>query len=544
MSIHDRDSEAEIAERQMFLEKATRSIAELKPDVSSLADIVVFLEVLGYTNKQASEHGFQDLADLARNVQEFSGYYDAEGDLPLRLTIPIRSLGRRTAEAFTVAYPWVASYAVLLIFGVSLFLSEILPLDATTAFVIGIYSGLVISGGMSSFGRLFGFYDSQLNRSESRRILKRYYALLLIMLLAMTSIMYTAGHVQGIPVHLINISVASVWALSVLMSSFMIIYSKRKIMVIVYTYSIGLAALLSFYFLSANLLPDVTTRYFYSLAIAVVVMSIPSVYYHYSVFEQKNSSKRADNPTFYSPVSAIKNTLKSRFRVQMREILPYFIYGMLFFCILFGDRIVSWVYSPIHFVGGVHFFMLFNTEYHSGADSALVALFPSLIIQYVMLAPLHDELYNLSQSSSISETAKIQHFLSVRYKKMIATTVVSTIAVGGTMIYFGPLIMAVLHGSLLSTQIYDVAVISNIFMAVFGGNAMFLTFMNKIRNVCVIGAVGVLFVGGIGYFLGSFGFQYIVFAYLGESILLAIASFAIVRKGLDEAASIHLSRFV
>ena len=228
----------------MFLEKATRSIAELKPDVSSLADIVVFLEVLGYTNKQASEHGFQDLADLARNVQEFSGYYDAEGDLPLRLTIPIRSLGRRTAEAFTVAYPWVASYAVLLIFGVSLFLSEILPLDATTAFVIGIYSGLVISGGMSSFGRLFGFYDSQLNRSESRRILKRYYALLLIMLLAMTSIMYTAGHVQGIPVHLINISVASVWALSVLMSSFMIIYSKRKIMVIVYTYSIGLATLL------------------------------------------------------------------------------------------------------------------------------------------------------------------------------------------------------------------------------------------------------------------------------------------------------------
>lgn len=529
----------------MFLEKATRSIAELKPDVSSLAEIVVFLEVLGYTNKQAAEHGFQDLADLARNVQEFTGYYDAEGDLPLRLTIPIQSVARRTAEAFTVVYPWVASYAVLLIFGVSLFLSEILPLDTTTGFVIGIYTGLMISGGMSSFGRLFGFYDTQLNRSETHRVLKRYYTLLLVILLVVTSLMYAAGRIQDIPIHLIDVSVASTWSLSVLMSSFMIIYSKRKLMVIVYSYSAGLATLLTFYFLSNNLFPNVAVRYFYSLAVALAVMSVPSIYYHYTVLGQANQLRKSqDTPTFYSPVSSIRNTLKSRFRVQLWEILPYFIYGMLFFCILFGDRIVAWVYNPIHIVAGVHFFMLFNSEYHSGADSALVALFPSLIIQYVMLASLHDELHNLSLSSAISDTVRIQQFLALRYKKMIATTMIGTIAVGGLMIIFGPLIMSVLHGSALSTRIFDVAVVANVFMSAFAGNAMFLSFMNKIRDVCLIGAFGALFVGGIGYLLGSFGFQYIVFAYLGEAILLAVSSFVIVNRNLSKAASIYLSRFV
>ena len=534
-----------MTDRQMFLEKAARSIAELQPKITSLAETVVFLEVLGYTNKMASDHGFQDLADLSRYVLQFTRYYDKKFGDPAKPLLPIPGIARRTAEAFGVAYPWVISYAVLLIFGVSLWLAQIMPLDMTTAFVVGIYSGLLISGGMGSFGRLFSFYDGQANLSQVRRILKRFYLLLDAILLVVSLGLFSSAYLLNIPFRLISISLVSAATLSVHMASYMIIYNRRKIRVIIFSYSAGLAALLSVYFLTANFFPMAAVRYFYALGTALAVLTIPAVYYHYKIFRAEKTAKRKENePPFYSPVSSIRNTINSRFGVQFWEILPFFINGMLFFCILFGDRVISWIYNPVHYVNGISFPMVFNTTYHAGADSALIALFPSLIIQYAMLAPLHAELHNLSLDIRISEMKRVQQFLSAKYKNMIVTTIVATIVVVGLMILLEPRLMIILRGSTISSRIFDIAAISNVFMAIFAGNGMFLTFMNKIKTLCLVGALGAAFVAGAGLWLGMSGFENIVYAYLGETIILATLTSAIVARNLPRVASVHFARFV
>ncbi|MDG7001156.1 MAG: hypothetical protein JRN15_18835 [Nitrososphaerota archaeon] len=545
MSPQGKNTQYGTTDRQMFLEKAARSIAELQPKIATLAETVVFLEVLGYTNKMASDHGFQDLADLSRHVLQFTRYYDKKFADPAKPLLPIPSIARRTAEAFGVAYPWVTSYAILLIFGVSLWLAQIMPLDMTTAFVVGIYSGLLISGGMSSFGRLFSFYDGQANLSQVRRILKRFYLLLETILLFVSLGIFSSAYLLKIPYWLISISLVSAATLSVHMASYMIIYNRRKIRVIIYSYSAGLAALLSVYFLTANFFPAAAFRYFYALGAALAVLSIPSVYYHYKIFRAEKTEKRKENePNFYSPVSSIRNTINSRFSVQFWEILPFFVNGMLFFCILFGDRVISWIYNPVHYVNGISFPMVFNTTYHAGADSALIALFPSLIIQYAMLSPLHAELHNLSLDSRISEMKRVQQFLSAKYKKMIVTTIVATIVVVGLMILLEPSLMIILRGSTISSRIFDIAAISNVFMAIFAGNGMFLTFMNKIKTLCLVGAIGATFVAGAGLWLGMSGFENIVYAYLGETIILATLTSVIVARNLSRVASIQFARFV
>ncbi|MCL5068328.1 MAG: hypothetical protein M1368_08260 [Thaumarchaeota archaeon] len=545
MSSFDAYKQGGMTDRQMFLEKAARSISELQPKVTTLAETVVFLEVLGYTNKMASDHGFQDLADLARGVLQFTGYYDMNFGTVVKSMLPVPSIARRTAEAFGVAYPWVTSYAVLLIFGVSLWLAQIMPLDLTTAFVVGIYTGLLISGGIGSFGRLFSFYDGQSNLSEVRRILKKFYSLLAAILLATTAGLYGIAYLWNIPFHVVTLSVVSAVTLSAHMASYMVIFNRRKFRVIIYSYSSGLAALLAVYFLTPNFVPDPVVRYFYSLATALVVLSIPAVYYNYSILKTTNTTKKSsDEPSFYSRVSTIRDTVRSRFSVQLWEILPYFIYGMLFFSMLFGDRVISWIYNPIHYVSGVTYPMVFNTAYHAGADSALMVLFPSLIIQYAMLAPLHAELHNMSLVSKVSEVRRVQQFLSKRYSHMIAVTIVATVATAGFFIVLEPLLMTTLRVSSLSTRIFDIAVISNVFMAIFAGNGMFLTFMNKIKTLCVIAIIGSAFVAGAGLLIGPSGFENIIYAYLGETVILAILSFAVVAKNLARVASIHFARYV
>lgn len=528
----------------MFLEKAARSISELQPKIRTLAETVVFLEVLGYTNKMASDHGFQDLADLARGVLQFTGYYDKSFGEPASRMLPVPSIARRTAEAFGVAYPWFTSYAVLLIFGVSLWLAQIMPLDLTTAFVIGIYTGLLISGGMGSFGRLFSFYDSQMNLSEVRRILKRFYSLLAVILIATTAGLYGVANLWNIPLQVATISVVSAVTLSAHMASYMVIFNRRRFRVIIYSYSAGLGALLCVYFLTANFVPDVVTRYFAALTTALIVLSIPAIYYNYSIFKTSTNRKSMDEPNFFAHVSTIKETVRSRFGVQLWEILPFFVYGMLFFCVLFGDRVIAWIYNPIHTVGGITYPMVFNTAYHAGADSALMVLFPSLIIQYAMLAPLHAELHNMSLVSRVSEIRSIQQFLSRRYRRMIAATIVGTVLTAAVFILVEPALMTTLRVSSLSARIFDIAVISNVFMAVFAGNGMFLTFMNKVKTLCVIAIFGAAFVAAVGSVFGLSGFENIIYAYLGETILLSVLSTIAVGKNLARIASIHFARYV
>ena len=79
--------------RKMFLHKTAKSVTEIQSNVNNLADVLVFLEVLGYDANKAKAYGFSDLLDLARHVFEIIDYYNPEargGELaaPLISSIP------------------------------------------------------------------------------------------------------------------------------------------------------------------------------------------------------------------------------------------------------------------------------------------------------------------------------------------------------------------------------------------------------------------------------------------------------------------------
>ncbi|HKW04668.1 MAG TPA: exopolysaccharide Pel transporter PelG [Nitrososphaerales archaeon] len=529
-----------------FLERAARSVAEVQPRTSSIADTLVFLEVLGYTNRMAVANGYQDLLDLAKKVHQFVSFYDIENETVEATPIPVPSAGRRVAEGLSIAFPWVGSWGILLVFGVSLWLSGIMPLDITTAFIIGVFLGLAVAGDMLGMGRLFTYYDEQGNVSETRRVLKRYYGYFALTLALTASGLTLVCLLTGVSLYLAAIAVFSEGTLSLQLTSYMIIYSRRKLSLVLTSYTSAFLALISVYLFGSQFVPDPTLRYFYALGSGLIVLLIPAAYAHYTIFTSRstNAASKGIKPSFFYDTAAISVTLPSKSRVQLWEILPFSIYGVLFYGMLFGDRVIAWVFNPVHVVGGVYLPMVFNVTYEIGVDLALLILFPALIVQYIMMAHLHEELYNVIMSRKVSEINKVGQFLRRRYRNLLMSTIGASLLISGLMIYFAPVIIPLLGGSGISTNIFYIAAVSDILMAVFGGNAMFLIFINKIRPLCGIAIVGTLIVMGLGVFFAQFGFENIVFAYLAETIIVALASSILVRRNLGKATSIHFARYV
>src|SRR5215475_9477603 len=95
-----------LPETKLFAEKAARSIAEIQEGVNNIADIIVFLEILGYDNRIAISNGFKNLQHLAKYIYNFVDHYEdkqkAEEQRQQSLSfsqIPIPTMRQRFVEA-------------------------------------------------------------------------------------------------------------------------------------------------------------------------------------------------------------------------------------------------------------------------------------------------------------------------------------------------------------------------------------------------------------------------------------------------------------
>ncbi len=551
---------------EIFVQKAARCLAEIQSNVNNVGDVLVFLEVLGYKDVMARHHGFQGLGDLARSVLEYVEFYN-EPPKPTSFSLKVPGVARRAAETLALASPWLGAWLMLLVFGVSLWLSNLLPATITTAFMIGVYLAIMISGGqLHGTGRLLSLHKGQTNISEMRRILKRSYTLLFAMLLGTTAMLYSIGIIADIPPFLILVSIISEVTLTLQLSGYVIIYVLKKIPQILASYAVAIVILLLVYFkfysyfpswmygYLTTYLPDVVARYFLGLGAAFAVLSVAGLYYNARIFatnnpdflvpdEEKQDQEVLERPSFYTPVSLSSRTINSHFGTQLWESLPYYIFGTFFFGLLFGDRVFSWIYNPHNMVGGVTYPLLFNPAYHAGADIALLVLFPAMIIQYVMMAPVYERIHNMSISLKVTDAYLVDSFINKHYEKVFIATIASSTISACFLIYIGPSVVSLLGGSIVSIHILFIAAISNILMSVFGANSLFLVLLNKIRSVALISVVGTIFLALISFVLGPTGFENIVYAYLAMNVLVMTWSLSELRGALLHGGSIHLAKF-
>ncbi|HZW85034.1 MAG TPA: hypothetical protein VFE91_03920 [Nitrososphaerales archaeon] len=537
-------------QERVFLRKTARSIVEIQPDLHSIADIEIFLEVLGYNQKIAMANGFHDLHHLAKCLYGFTDHYsDPEKNrvaYESTLIFPVVGIWRRLADGLSIASPWLGALVVLFIFGVSTWLAWGLPLSVTTLFILGVYVGVLASEGpVQIFNRLVTFYYNQSNLPEVRRIMKRSYYTLAVILVVMLGAIYAFGIINNMPYRLLGFAMVGAATISLHRVSYVPIYALKKVKDLVFSYFLAFVALLSIYFLLPNLIPNAATRYLVSLVSAVMILSIAPAYRSYSIFTIRSITPIGSTRSLSAaPLIINKSTIRSRFSIQLWETAPYYLFGTLSILMLFSDRVISWIFNSTRVADGILLPLTFNAVYEIGADLALLVLFPVTIIQYVMIAPIFEQLSNLAVTKKSTEERSVDQFLRLRYFKLLTISLVSAALIGTSLIIFAPEIIARIGGSQLTVRILQIAAFSDILMAVFSTNAVFLVFFNRVNSLVVITLVGALIVTIGGVALAQLGFEHVVFAYLAAAATVTLLSSLRIAVDLRHAGSLFFSKYV
>ena len=531
------------------MEKVSRSIAELQSNINNLADVLVFLEVLGYNDRDARKEGFPRLFELAQRVYDRVEYYDETGheeDSAKSQIIPVPSVRKRLVESLSLATPWLGGLALLYAFGVSLWLVWGLPLAPVTALIIGVFLGLLISEGpLQAFTRIFMFYQAQGNASECSRALKRGYAALGLLLGASVGVLFFSAAILSIPPYLAAFAAVGTVTISVHRIGYLPIYALKKTAAIVVSYGLALALLVAVYFDTLPYFPDPVIRYLVALAAGLGVLSAFAWYYSTkSLVIQTNVSLDGSVPSFYRPAFVNVDTIRSKFSVQFWEALPQYLFGTFFFMMLFSDRVLSWLANPVKEVGGIVYPLLFNSVYHAGADLALGVMFPVAIVQYVMLSSIHEELNNLSLELDVTRTEAVDAFIRRRHVKIMAVTLLVSGCTAVLVCLLAPGLMARVGGSPLSVRVLYIASAADVLLSVFVVNSSFITLLNRPKTLAVMTGVGAFTVVVVGVGLMPLGFQYIVYGYLAACVWVALASTVALSGLLRKPSSLFYSRFI
>lgn len=545
-SVHEKKEVSRAA--RVFASKTARSIAEIQQSVNNIADVLVFLEILGYDDRTVNKNGFENLYELAKYVYNFVDAYDdkSESSPPFALEVP--STKKRIAESLSIIFPWLGSLVLLFVTGVSLWMAWGLPADVTTVFLAGVFLGLVITEGLlQSYNRIFSFYYSQTNIGEVKRSIKRNYALVGLILSGTVAALYGVSAFANIPVELATIAAISTVTISLHRVSYVIMYALKKLTQIVISYAIAFVSLGSVFFLAPNLIPDLTLRYFAALGSAFAVLSGFAIYQHYKLLGQSSTSIVAKNaPHFYSPLTVNDNTITSRFGVQLWECLPYFMYGTLYFVLLFADRAISWFFNPAAVIAanGAVLPFSFNSVYHIGADLALLVVLPSAIVQYVITSPIYALAHNRAVTIKVSESKKIDWFLQYSYRKLIAASIAVSIASAVTLNLVAPMIIGYLGGSEVSLHILGFASAGGVFLSIFAANGVFMIFLGKVKVLAQIALSAALIVIVGGIFLAQSGFENAVIAYLAATLFAGTLSTVVMRGAIRKACSLLFARYI
>ena len=535
-------------ERRAFVLKAARSVAELQPRVNNVADVMLFLEVLGYTKEDAARYGFANLFDLAREIYEFVDILEPGEQkriISQEALIKVPSAGKRLAEGVALSFGWLGSLVLLFVVGFSLFLSLILPLSVITVFIAGLFTGLLVTEGpLQGFNRLFSFYYNQRNIAEAKRVLRRAYLTVVAVVGLTAGVIYVAGRLTNFPLDLLEIALVSLIAISFHRVTYSVVYALRKASHVVASFSFAFAALLVIYFKLGYLIPDTTTRYFVALVGALAVLTAFGLYDQSNVLTGKALQTEKDAPSFFRQVTFNRSTIRSRFSVQFWETLPNYLYGSFFFGLMFGDRILSWFFNPIKTANGIQLPFVFNSAYHTGADPALLVIFPALIIQYAMMSPVFAELTNSTFSYAVYETGKIQGVIRARYRQIMAGSVIPSAIVAVALNYLAPVLLPKTTLTPVSLRILHIASVADVLLVIFIANSAFILLMNRTEGLALITLAGVLVVFIGGFALAQTGFQNLVIAYLMATASVASISTVYVLRNFKYVYSMVFSRYV
>jgi hypothetical protein len=209
-------------------------------------------------------------------------------------------------------------------------------------------------------------------------------------------------------------------------------------------------------------------------------------------------------------------------------LIPYFLYGIVYFGFIFADRLVANITTVGHFI----LISGHNLDYQDSMDLALLNLLLIVPLVEYFSYKLIVYWYDLAKYMTLAEVDSLPWRLQKKYWSLI----------GRILLYFGLLmsvtlvLLSILHRSPSANIVTVVACLGYLLFAIGLFNTVLLLSLNRLHDVLGVLATAMSMDFIIGYLLGSlFGVYLAVVGLVIGATFFAIASSQKILKAIDRA---------
>lgn len=455
-----------------------RTVAEVDTRPANPEEVAVLLEVLGFFKKDSLEP--TKFSDISKKVQRLIPFYSGSQGYDSQTSVAeIRWKHLRTfASGMIFSALWSLMLLALFLGGISLWTANPdkagpIPAFLATSIAVGVVISFIVTGGVQQvFSFRMSFYRLQDNLSLARKeAIRGYWVGFLAIAIAASAFVITNGVAVVSPLQFTLYTVLFL----VLLGGYRILvtplYAYRKFPLI----AIGLSAALvllyvAYYVLKAAGIPspyDVIVAQVAALVILNVVTALECL--KTVLREKRHVFQTSEHQSLYHKPITLKNVQQPRFSVVFLEMLPLFLFGTMFYVLLFSDRLTSWIAATGPFL------LIYNASYQFGADIAMLVLIPLTGFVYYFLEGLAELLQSESSKTNISEKMNLKNKIYRYVGKMFAITGLAAGVCVFVIWHYADSIVAMTNGEPESVLVLRIGLIAYSLFAFFLANT-FISF--------------------------------------------------------------------
>jgi len=481
-------------------------------------EIAATLESMGWNDERAFQlFGVADVFELAEELWEaihqkvvFASFAKPEEKGGLRL---LYEMVKSFLRGLIFALPMAISVLSMLSLKFSLWSYEYLSVELATSIAVGTILSFVCVGGFTqAIARRGFFYLYQGYYNMGRRVTFLFIRWGYITCLVMSGAIYLFNFVFNIyPQGMMFIMLLYFFFLNSIWLSVTVMYILRKEITFTGLIILGIFIV---YLVFEVLGADIILAQLIAMSV-VSVIGIALVVFYFKMEERKEEK-------------GIVPKLP-RLSIIVYTIMPYFVYGFLYFLFLFMDRVMAWSANEEF----MPYFIWFRGEYELGLDFALLMLMMPLGVSEVLVHKLMLDLETSQKGLWGFETDKLSRRYLGRYYKMMAiisvSSIISAVFIWILLVYSNERYLAYAGKYLIASYttyfVFFCALISYALLAVGLMNAVILFSLSQPQLVNRALLPAVFTNVAVGFLLSRWvEYSYAIFGLLAGTIVFVILS--------------------
>ena len=390
------------------LAKLYQEITKERGEPLDTWEIAALLEVYGIRDIDAKEYGYADVFELAKalwrykNIKSYPKRSLTAQQPPPPFKIRVR---KNFIKGLAFAMPMLLQSVATIFFGFALWSNIHMDVTEATIIALSTFLAMILTGGPAQVIGRKGLYYLKMNEDIlAAKIIELLFGISMLKILFISLLFVVFNWIFGVlDWHLFIIFITMFFLLSTLFLSVSIYYVFEEYEKILYFFFYGLGwvfllhYLLGFEYLQAQ---------FWALAI----LDASIIYFAYKKLQDLRNKTQSEGEILPRP-SMLVYTL-----------IPFFVYGFLYFLFLTIDRLIAWNANSTN----QGFFLWFDARYEVGSDLALLVF---VILMGVVEVVVYEFLYKLNDkvfSYSVFEFEQFNRSFLEFYKKVNTIFIVVT----------------------------------------------------------------------------------------------------------------------